>query len=169
MLNKGFTISKLCLEHCPECKLSAIQQVARKYRSGFHAKGVSILCSLMTADHQVKNSTMFFPSNTNTTRNHAICFKAKVRKLIHILDRTKSFKEFEKSVNQSNIKFGLDDDPGTEDNIGEIASQVWTEVLNKDSDTLATFEEFMNLISLLNRGFKHQTLTDSGGKHTSCM
>ena len=54
--------------------------------------------------------------------NHAICFKAKVRKLIPILDRTKSFKEFEKSVNQSNIKFGLDDDPRTEDNIGEIAS-----------------------------------------------
>ena len=63
VLNKGVTISKLFLEQFPECKLSAIQQVVRRCRSSVCAKGVNVhaiyaLCSLMKADHHVKNATI---------------------------------------------------------------------------------------------------------------
>ena len=74
-------------------------------------------------------------------------------------------------LKSSQLEVGLDDSPLTDDNIAEIAQELWMNTMNQalSDDSFATFQEYIKLLKQANQGFQYQLLQDSCGKCTGCL
>ena len=88
-----------------------------------------------------------------------------------------SFIEFQALTNTSNLELGLDDSPISDDDVAEVAKQLWDEFMLSDNDeedddddnSIIAFKEHMSLLSQSNHGFRCVFIHDPSGKCTGCI
>ena len=82
-----------------------------------------------------------------------------------------SFNDFSAMLKSSQLEVGLDDSPLTNDNIAEMAQELWMNTMNQapSDNAFATFQEYIKLLKQANQGFQYELLQDSSGKCTGCL
>lgn len=172
-------------EHTGLCTPCAQQQSLSRARSGQYTKSLSdisifTMCTMYKRDGKLPSSVVKsllkaqFPKYRNVSKRHVYYTKMKIRKMIPLLDKVESFQDFEALSNTSKLEFGLDNEPISDDNIAEMAQDLWKDIMNSgreedDDEVMLTFSEFMEDLKKTERGFKYVILSDSSGRCTGCI
>ena len=171
-----------CLSHGGTCVPCTQQQMVQRSRSGdytfemsvisFYQSCNAMLCSGKLKSYEIKHCLQQqFPLKKNVNKHHVWNMRRKVNSMLPSVSNIKSFREFEESCNTSNLELGLDNTPLSDDDVAEVAKEVWEDLTANAShdNAIVTFQEHMELLKQSNRGFGHAVLRDSLGKCTGCV
>ena len=177
------TISKSSvLAHGGTCNPSPQQQMIQRSRSGDYVKKMSdysfyTLCNMMQCHGSLKSCIIKatlkeqFPANKNVTKHHVFNVKRRIQSILPLMKNVKSYNDFKSLCNTSNLDLGLDNNPLTDDDISEMARDLWQEFMADDAneDSMVTFTEYMEILREHNSGFRYVLLQDKSGKYTGCL
>ena len=116
------------------------------------------------------------PGNKQLTSQNVYNIKRKINRLLPRMENCTDYQSFKELMNtpvQGPMELHADNQNESLDEACKVFGSVWKEVMNNHnqskSETLVSFTEYMEIMTLRDKDFAYQILADSEGEVTGCI